>query len=916
MTVPDCEVPVSRARRLALLAVLAACGGDAQSPNPPPPPPPPGPSTPALVAIYAGDQQRASPNAPVPVTPAVVVRDAQGSPVAGVRVTFAVEAGGGTIGTPDGVTGTDGIARAGAWVLGPMPGENRLRASAGALSTTLTATAELRVTTVVVPGAVAVPAGSQLVPVDLRVVTGLTATPVSAAGGFSTIVEPGSVQLAGVHAPSGEPVLFGWLDASPRVLGTRSTAEVLAYFDAGGFILPDTLQQRRLREHLATQVSLGALEAAIAHALAAPPAHVTLLTPAVTEARIAVVTALAATVAAVPGPHPSILIDQTGEQSGVTVDQSGYRSLTITNYWRRRVFAFVDRVGYTPKGSSQEVPSPQSGQPIRIGAVTSATSVVGTIVDLLFGTFAWVPTVAPTQTVPLVPADALRTRYRITVVGGGLPRADVALSPTQAQKQLEAEAETILFDLVIPVIDQFLNAQNLARYLNNQQDYDTILHQFLDLNPSNLLGAIGAGDWRGFLNELAKLLFDSGAGQKFLTEMFIIPFQADKGLAAIQGADQLIEEWSRVLTAVEVFATLADVAFVLKGLADARETEVWEVAVNGATVNLTPSSATIFTHESPNIEAFVLEATGGTDPAPAFMYRWTTTGQAGKLCVSQTTQGGSYCGLAFDSPRDIVAYAPHGLVEGTDLVKVEVFLLEGTSYHAVGEATSTITVRAPQVDIAPVNQSVLPGQTVNFTGQVDAQLQDGGTLTYRWRTPGAFGSFGSGTLDIESTQASVGYVANPTNLGTDPITLEVYSTKDGTRRLLGSASGSVEVTEQPTIVQGTWFISNPVPLDPGRSCILAVLSFPLVPNATSYELHAYGFNDFATGRTEISEVLTPPFSPWKDCSLAGWAVNGANGNEYWMMLSGGAGPNAALGSFTSSFQSRFGGMTVEVRVRY
>jgi len=866
------------------------------------------------MVAQAGDGQEAGPNAAVAVAPRVLVRDAQGAPVAGVPVSFAVEAGGGTVAGGPVTTGADGVATAGAWTLGPLPGENRLRATAGALSVAFTAQVRLLVPTTVVAGSVVLPPGVPVAATALRVVNGLTEVPVQPGGSFSIAVEPGPPQLAGVQTAQGEPLLFGWLDGTPKVLSARSTAEVLAWFDAGGFLLPDTAHRRILRQGLATHPGLGPLEAAIAQALAAEPAALTLATPAVELARKAVQAGLAAGAASAGRPR-GILIDPSAEKSGVTVDQTGFRSITITNNWRRRLYAFVDRVGYVPKGSNQEVPSPLAGQPIPISAVTSVTSVIGTIADLLTGNFGWTPVVAPPQPVALAPADALSTRYRVTVVGSGQRTPGVPLSALQSERAQRAAFETVLLDLVIPLIDQILNADNLSRYLSNQAEVTSLVHQFTDLNPQNLLLAMGSGDWKAIWSEVLKLLFDTSAGQSFFYETLIVPNAAKKGLKQIQSADAVAKRWSALLTAIEIIATSADIAFVLKHTSESKEAEQWDVTVGGATVTLTPPAPIIFTHESPNIQAFVQEATGGTG-AP-FVYRWTTTGTVGKLCGQDTDRGASYCGPTFDTPKDIVAYAPHGLLEGTDQIKVEVLLLEGGTLHAVGEATITIRVNAPKVYLSPVNQSVLPGQTATFTGSVDAQLLDGGVVTYRWRTPGAYGNFGTGITDLESTQASVGYVANPTDLGTDPITLEVYSTLNGTRRLLGSVAGSVEVSRRPTIVLGTWTIAAPVALDAGRQCVAAYLTFPLVEDAKSYELYAYGFNDTATGRTEIRDVLTPPFNPWVGCGLAtGWGQDGAAGSEYRIMLTGIAGPAASIGAAVAAMQTRFGGMVVEVTVRY
>ena len=63
------------------------------------------------IAINAGNSQTATAGTPVAVDPSVIVRDANGNPVAGVSVTFAVASGGGWVASGDsGATGDTGEA--------------------------------------------------------------------------------------------------------------------------------------------------------------------------------------------------------------------------------------------------------------------------------------------------------------------------------------------------------------------------------------------------------------------------------------------------------------------------------------------------------------------------------------------------------------------------------------------------------------------------------------------------------------------------------------------------------------------------------------------------------------------------------------------------------------------------------------
>jgi hypothetical protein len=103
-------------------------------------------TTPASMSLAAGGGETVRVGSAVVTPPAVTVKNAAGSPLSGVAVTFAVEAGGGSIAGASAVTDGSGVARVGSWTLGATAGENRLRASVSAnagIFTSVSATARL-----------------------------------------------------------------------------------------------------------------------------------------------------------------------------------------------------------------------------------------------------------------------------------------------------------------------------------------------------------------------------------------------------------------------------------------------------------------------------------------------------------------------------------------------------------------------------------------------------------------------------------------------------------------------------------------------------------------------------------------------------------------------------------------------------
>jgi hypothetical protein len=88
----------------------------------------------ADLSIAAGEGQANAVGTPLPIPPAVRVRDANGYPIAGANVVFAVTSGGGHIADSLQATNSLGIATLGSWMLGPVPGANTLLASTNGLT--------------------------------------------------------------------------------------------------------------------------------------------------------------------------------------------------------------------------------------------------------------------------------------------------------------------------------------------------------------------------------------------------------------------------------------------------------------------------------------------------------------------------------------------------------------------------------------------------------------------------------------------------------------------------------------------------------------------------------------------------------------------------------------------------------------
>jgi len=112
---------LARAGSSPLVLAAAACSGGDELAAPS--------QAPARIEKAAGDAQNASAGTGVETPPAVRVLGRTGGAVAGVRVTFQVVEGGGSVMPAAVETDANGVAAVSSWTLGPAPGPNQLAAS-------------------------------------------------------------------------------------------------------------------------------------------------------------------------------------------------------------------------------------------------------------------------------------------------------------------------------------------------------------------------------------------------------------------------------------------------------------------------------------------------------------------------------------------------------------------------------------------------------------------------------------------------------------------------------------------------------------------------------------------------------------------------------------------------------------------
>lgn len=194
----------------------------------------------ARLAAATPVAQSAVVSSPVTARPAVTATDLAGNPVAGVAVTFAVTAGGGTLAGASQVTGGDGRATVESWTLGGAAGPNTVSASAPGLEgspVSFSATALLLAPTLFRANggtSQSAPVGAAVATPPSVIVTGVGGVPVPEVPVTFTLTEGGG-QVTGatpVTDADGVATLGSWVlgpgvnrlvAASPGIAGSPVT---------------------------------------------------------------------------------------------------------------------------------------------------------------------------------------------------------------------------------------------------------------------------------------------------------------------------------------------------------------------------------------------------------------------------------------------------------------------------------------------------------------------------------------------------------------------------------------------------------------------------------------------------------------------------------------------------------------------
>jgi hypothetical protein len=634
---------------------------------------------------------------------------------------------------------------------------------------------------------VQLPKGLTTALTSLSVVDSLESVTPTAAGRVTIASYTMGPQVVLVLSPKGNPMLMGWLDSTHTAINASTTAQVLAYQALGGYLLESQAERNALEADILKSNELSALASVVSAEL---EKNVDAFATTDSELAAAVEAFCSATVSNFPKADDITI--SPGSQSGLNVIQLPPFQAQVTNSYRRRTHAFVERVSDVPE--SDGVQYPVAVTDFEVAPVVGVNGgVTGTISDIFQASFGNKPTAYADTTsdpfdIPLT-SGAKRSNYQVTIVGPGLGNAGMipSLSSAQQTSLLQVSVKGYITDALVPFMANFAFGSGfLVGPKNplgtNGSEFKTALlnnveNDFLGFLPSvpGLQDMMMRGDWKG----ASTLLFTNAANAASLR--VLLGKAVEETVAAIDkhvGSDwkpgnltTAMNKFNTVVNAAGGLLQIFDSAVYSAELSNSDAVSKWDVTVIPTKVTLNPASSSIAAAQTASFKATVPSVENTT----GYSYNWSTTGSYGTLTGSGGTKQKSFC-----ASSATVTYTPNDDISSKeksveDTVTVQVY--NGPNCKAkgstgqLGQATGTVTI-----DLATLSASVNPSSVTmvvsqsaptvqNFTGKFTG-AKSSTVYSYYWtlwgQWAGLTGPNGSTSGSNLSSAGNMLWVCSPT----------------------------------------------------------------------------------------------------------------------------------------------------------
>jgi hypothetical protein len=659
---------------------------------------------------------------------------------------------------------------------------------------------------------VTMPQGTSVTPEQATVITSVSKkTP--AANGSVTIdaYAGGGSEIAVVLSPKGTPMLMGWLDATHHTIDASTTAEVLAYFTLGGELLLNDSDRAELIAGIPGAGGFQALVQVVNDQIAANSEAFATDNAALTAAVNAFFTAAtAAAPTAAPSAssssrisalvarsltHPEAVNVTPDAQSGLTVTLDPPFAAHIVNTYRRRSYAYVERVSHTigVGTAAVETPDPAAVTDFEVAPVIGLTGGInGTVSDIVSAYFgvqstAYGPVSSPSAGTFATPLIGDKTTYKVTVVGPGAPNDAAIAALTAAQNDERIKISVIGFcnDVIIPFFGNVIFGSSLfpgsgrqpsatlskfkAAFINNlENDIFLALPTLGTLQDKIITGhyADAAKDvaYNGLTGNALQGIVEKAIQETYTALALAGPTDAF-GSGGPSSLSVAMSNITRILGVAGAALQVFDTAVYTAQGAGSDAVNVWTLVASKQKVVLSPATAPI---DVGGFVSLTADVQGVEDPTTTFSYQWTTTTQIGDL--TEVGGGGrtmqtSYCSSSNTANFVYEKQAPLGT---QDTVTVQAFSAPNcTAASALGTGTSVMTFTpATTVAVSPATAQGSPGAVIALNATLGSRIIDPDAIVnYQWTVKGGVGgsltdpTTGAPTQSYTSTSPSASYTA-------------------------------------------------------------------------------------------------------------------------------------------------------------
>jgi hypothetical protein len=574
------------------------------------------------------------------------------------------------------------------------------------------------------PGTVSLPASAAVSLSECSVATAGGIVTVGTDGKFVAREPGGGPATIALLSASGKIVLLGHVDAdnpSFNELSPMSTAEELLFAAMMAYALPLD-QWPRLYELIAEAPQTATVADVIASRIAANPTAVgdqdAQIVAAVAAARAAIAPPVSAESAGARGAGASAAQTRGGSSFDVVTEASppalsvnvvsanppglfvlpseDGQGIIIQNWFRVHREYFVYQTEYTDSGGITHSINPWSPVVSHgfLPAVSGVTGTVSAIIDYYSGaTTPWANKQTPTIALPLTPADSTKNKFKVYVVGAGLPvaipgdlGAQASLAADVASGENRMMALEWFREAICPILFKFLPTTAIAKLTGEPEKTIALANNLITIFSKygmDLYTDMRNGDTYGAIVDAVQGVVGNSALQAAVLQQLVDTLKAEGETATASTVASAGSKFFAILAAVDIVLTGSDVGKVIIDIGRSDILHAWDVNTLAPKAHLSPKTAAL---GGGDYQDFLVNVDGGLGALGTLEYHYSCS----KGTMADTK---GHAGKSFDSSDAGVKYqAPLIVTEGeTDTVTATVTLNVHSTRYDIGTDSATVT---------------------------------------------------------------------------------------------------------------------------------------------------------------------------------------------------------------------------------